>query len=253
MKFTKTLIAATLLATGGLAQASVFGITNATTGSDAVLTLVDTANKSYFAVDLGITYASLAANPSQLSADQVTGGNFTTFITNAGSDAIQWKLEAGYNYKTGTPTYITTLETDVTAAALQAQLVTTDLATAITNLGNSFNGYNGSAAGSNSITVANNGAGYSTAYSVNDQGPLNNWSNSVAVGTALNLFETQQTGKTTVVSTEILAGLTFNVNGSTGTFTTASTAPAVPLPTTAWMFLSGVIGMLSLKRKNSSV
>jgi hypothetical protein len=248
MKFTKTLIAAALFATVGTAQASF--TTPATTssganGADLVLTVVDTTDGNFYALDLGITTAQLIANPSVLGTVNITDSNFASFVNaeTAGAN-ILYKVEGGSQSKNA---YVTTLDTTVATADFGAQ-VKPILSGAFSNVTTEFGAYAGYAAGASSIFEVGSAGGYTQAASINDSGSLGNYSSSAAPGTALNLLLEQRTSSTVWTPTQ-LGTYDLTVNG-----TTATLAPpaAVPLPATAWMFISGMLGLLSFGRNKKS-
>ena len=96
MQFTKTLIAAALLAVAAGAQAQV-------SSSDLVLDVVDTSNNSTYVLDLGITAATLV---SDLASNQgisatvsaATDANFSAFISAVGSDSLVYQVMGSNGY-----------------------------------------------------------------------------------------------------------------------------------------------------------
>jgi len=247
MNFTKTLLAVALLATGSAAHASFIA-------GDAVLTVIDSTNSTEYAVDLGVTTAALQANPSLTFT---TDALFATFVAGEkAGDAVFWNVSGGYSTLKSGKGYSDFVETMVTANV-------SDLATVFPNTNGGVTTITAnqgnvtliqSAQFANAIVtagVAANSAISSGAWNTNIGGNVND----AAYGTALNLWQVARTGSAAITET-LLATANFTATATSGTLvigsTSGGTTSAVPLPTSVWMFLSGIVGLLSMKRRSSA-
>jgi hypothetical protein len=257
MQFTKTLMAAALLAATGAAQAAA-----PSTYADEVLSVVDTTTGAAYAVDLGVTPASLFASPSlTYTVDASADANLTSFLAGVGSsDNVIWRVEGGTNTKVGALYYDNVISTFTSTSVSDFQKNTTYISNSIgtTNLTNTYsavfgelNGYVlGAVAGASWYSASGSTSGNSTDAGGNE-GPL---VNSAAPGTSLELWSVNRTGLNASTSTD-LATANFNITGSGSAAVATLTVGAVssvPLPTSVWLFLSGVMGVLSLKRRKSA-
>ena len=259
MQFTKTLMAAALLAATGAAQA-----VGPSTYADEVLSVVDTTTGAAYAVDLGVTPASLLASPSlTYTVDASADANLTSFLAGVGStDNVIWRVEGGTNTRLGTTNtyYDNVISTFTSTSASDFQTNTTYISNSIgtNNLTNTYsavflelNGYVlGAVAGASWYSASGSTSGNSTDAGGNE-GPL---VNSAAPGTSLELWSVNRTGLNASTSTD-LATANFNITGSGSAAVATLTVGAVssvPLPTSVWLFLSGVMGVLSLKRRKSA-
>lgn len=249
MQFTKTLIAAALLVGANAAQASF-------SEADQIFTIVDVQAGSSYSLDLGVTAASLISNPS-LNVT-VNDSNFAAFMaTVAAGDTVDYRLESIYssvaNNVTLVNTFTTSSASDVSATFTNDPSGGTAMANAFSILGSGEIGsYQTYANGAMSLVYTSNSPA-ATIYGDHAQGSLGALTNDAAPGTALTLWEVNKNGRggtTTVVPTD-LASVNFTVSGTTGTLTVGSVS-AVPLPTSVWLFLSGVMGVLSLKRRKAA-
>lgn len=246
MKFTKTLIAAALLASAGVAQASF-------NASDEILTIVDTTNSSTYYLDLGVTPASLQTSPSlNLTINGSSDANFASFVSGLGSsDNVFYRVDGAYTYN-----FVTTfVDNSISSYYTNNSNGVTAVLGTVASIQNDETIAAAAAGAGNSAYVANGGTGYAGA-STNANNQEGSFVNSAAIGTNLNLWEGVRNSKTS--TTELNLGTVDLTIAGTGTSAVGSltigTASAVPLPTTAWMFLSGVVGLLSVKRrKNAAV
>jgi hypothetical protein len=250
MQFTKSLIAAAMLVATGVAQAAA-----PSTYVDEVLTVVDTTTGAAYAVDLGVTPASLLSSPSlTYTVNASADANLTSFLAAEGtSDNIIWRVEGGTYTKPGALYYDNVISTFTTANAADFSTIypnnTSGTAAFTSTYNNVYGELNGYVLGG----VAN--ASY---YQVSGfvyapgEGIL---VNSAAPGTSLNLWSEARTGTNAYAPTE-LAAADFNVTGTgsaaVATLTVSSVPLPTPLPTSVWLFLSGVMGVLSLKRRKAA-
>jgi hypothetical protein len=243
MNTTKTLIAAALLASAASAQAI--------TQTDVILTLVDTNNSSSYNLDLGVSATAAEATPASLNVtiNGASDANFASFISGiTAGDNVFWRVDGST-----TGNFLSTF----VDSAINGYF--TNNANGITNVNGASSGINTEhsffVSATNSAWFSNAASGYAGA-STNVGASEGPYTNSAAFGTNLNLWEAYKVGKTGVTTLN-LETLNFSVDttGANAVGTLAvPTVAAVPLPTSVWMFLSGVVGLLSLnRRKNSAV
>jgi hypothetical protein len=68
----------------------------------------------------------------------------------------------------------------------------------------------------------------------------------------LELWEARRSAAKANAFTD-LGSVNFSIAGNTGTLVIGNTTPAaVPLPTSVWMFLSGIVGLVSMKRRKNA-
>ena len=258
-----------LLSTG-VANAST-PIPSATGGSDLILTVWDQTAQTSFSADLGVSNDSFLAN-DLTSASLSYGYNSTTDAAwsnfeskYVSTDVVVYSVVAangtsstsGYGLLTTASPTDTTASTDLgfykSATALNTPLgkvSTFDQAfnTMLTNGGNT-----GDAATANTASTISQDTGYAGSAIYGNQialslGKVTSINN--AVGTSADFFRLT----TTALGgpTELAGVWNFNMTSSAATLT--YTTSAVPLPATAWMFLSGAMGVLAVKRrKNTTV
>jgi len=276
MKFTKTLIAAALLASAGVAQA-----TDANFQSDAVLSIFDYTNSKSYSIDTGVSFASLdpaytaaaqagTATDAQLQAftpdlsglnltvSAASDANFAALINAEGAnDHLYWSLNG-----TDTNDFISTFTTSSTAAVnTQLQLAGTAEAFGgvITLIGSEVTAQSqASSTTANSIFEGSINGADAAKYGLGVSGNSGNLVTGVQVNNNLNLWAVYSNLNTNNYLADNYGALNLALTGTgAGTVATLSVVPAtssVPLPTSVWMFLSGVVGLLSFnKRKNSAV
>ena len=254
MQFTKTLMAAALLAATGAAQAAG----PSTTYADEVLSVVDTTTGAAYAVDLGVTPASLLASPSlTYTVDASADANLTSFLAGVGStDNVIWRVEGGTNTRLGTTnTYydnVISTFTSTSASDVSSAMSVTYQIAAYNYIYSELSGYVlGGVPGASWYSASGSTSGNSTDAGGNEGTLL---VNSAALGTGMELWSDNRTGASAITAAD-LATANFNVTGSGSAAVATLTVGAVssvPLPTSVWLFLSGVMGVLSLKRRKSA-
>ncbi|MDD4915100.1 MAG: hypothetical protein PHW13_08715 [Methylococcales bacterium] len=252
MQFTKSLIAATLLAAAGAAQAGTFAYT------DEVLTIVDTTNDSAYNLDLGVTPTALISSPSLNVSIDSTDANFAAFMNGVtAGDNVIYRLEGTYvSGKNGTllNTFTTSSSSDISAEWGP---------TATAGLGNTIGNSTGGVTGTLASYAVQAGAGsmsaywaattYATGLGTNNSGGEGPLVNSAALGSGLTLWDVSKTSSAVSVANTAAVDFTVSGTGSSAVGTlTVGAVSAVPLPTSVWLFLSGVMGVLSLKRRKHS-
>jgi hypothetical protein len=264
MKINHLLTAAVALASAGTAQAT------ALTTTDEVLTVVDFTNQSSYSLDLGVTAISLVSSPvlSVTAADT----NFQTFmnLTSTGDD-VEWRVEgnnittvSGKEYDNLISTFTTSVASDFQANALYLNATNgiTHLATTVATI-NAEQGYYSFYPGSLTSSAYNTLATLSFdpgVWGTNAQGTEGDLINSAALGASLNLWSIARTDATTITPTNLTTA-NFTVTGSgtnaVGQLTIGQQATgsitSAPLPTSVWLFLSGITALLSLKRRKNSL
>lgn len=246
----KTLIAIAMLASASAAQAANF------TGNDEVLSVIDFTNKTSYSVDLGVTSAAFTATPTLTTTFQ--DANWTAFNNGISSgDSLGYRLEGGYNTGRNNSivvdqTYTTSLASDVTSA-----IPVLAIGTAVAAIVQELNAYATiSSTGGIEGNVASafiTGSSYAGSYGNNSANILSNLITTAAVGSSLNLWETSKSGTTTIATN--LGTTNFSINAGVGSFTLNGgtvAISAVPLPTSVWFFLTGVVGLLSVKRRKAA-
>lgn len=279
MKFTKTLVAAALLAGASGAQASVQLSTDAFKGgSEFILTLWDQAGAKSYTLDLGLTVAAFKADvtaPHSWTISSSADANFASVLSNADFAGLQYSVVGGQQKASSAAEYpavgyglYTTLNSQNTQADLQGRYGTANM----TNLNGSLQklatylGVVNTAQGG-VVDVAQNLSDFQTSDKPAYAGK--NWSGNIGgsmggvasnldlVGTAMHFEYVGGSTASKPVYTEYdnVWNFTLNTVGgvTTGTLTYDAIPAAVPLPATAWMFLSGVMGLLSFKRRKSAV
>jgi hypothetical protein len=273
MKFTKTLIAAAMLTGAGAAQAAI-------TVNDAVLSIFDYTNGKSYSIDTGVSFASL--DPNYLPNGSITGdgsatdaqqqaympslaglnltisndANLASLINAEGAhDSIYWTIN-GSDSNDLVSTFTTTTKAADISAALQLTGTAAYFASSATLI-NAEIGDQGSAAGSaNSLFQGSSSYANAAHYGLNLNNNEGSLVNAAQVGTNLNLWAVYASAAGDNL-TNNYGALSLTLGTTAGSATLAvvpTTVSSVPLPTTAWMFLSGVIGLLASKRrKNSAV
>jgi hypothetical protein len=245
MTFTKTLLAVAMFATVGSAQA------NNINAGNLLLSVIDTTNRSSYSIDLGVTAVAFEANP--VLNTTISDANYAAFVGGiAAGDNVTYNIQSNYAWKTGyadlLATYTTSALSDVAALYTSNSTGVNSLSAAANKVGSIITLENGYAT-SSSVLITNGALGYVGVYGVNNTNTEGSLTNQIAVGSSLYIYESRRTAPTTVVSTQ-LATVNFDLGGH---LVIGNSAPAaVPLPTSVWMFLSGIVGLVSMKRRKNA-
>jgi len=254
-------------------------LSSATTGSDLSLTIWDiTTNTSYVQIletagsnsSKSITESSFLANNS-FATETLNSTAFEKFVnsTSAG-DQIVYEVQAAANTSAsanfGFLTTISTQADNATSAEANNAAVLASLAnydSGISNVGTSaaaVDGYLsqvksgiGQTATSGNDAYAANGATYNASVEGFHPGVSPTDLTGVAVGQAANFFFATANGAGPTDKT--LGAWDLSINGTTGTlsYNAAPVVSAVPVPAAVWMMLSGLLGVLSVSRRKTSV
>lgn len=285
MKLNKLALAiagATMLATG-VAEARIEGVSTATTftGSELVLNVWDQTSESSYSLDLGVFQYEIYANPSAVRSWTLNDANFGSFLgSQAAGDTVVYNVASGASQKSASSVLVTegpfagqtkkaaslanwglltTLNQTHTLADFQTQLNTaTKIGNAISSgVQSTIVNVNG-ATGQSDLSISTDvdvslfatvGApGYAgTGYGSNLNNTLGNLSNAAAIGESLAFVNaySNSTGSSNLYR-QFDNVWTLKVENGVGTLTYAA---AVPVPAAAWMFLSGVMGMLAATRR----
>jgi len=196
-------------------------------------------------LDLGVTAASLVTTPSlNVTISGATDANFASFVTSG--DTLVYQLE-GY---TSGHTFIGT----TTNSVGQATDTVAQLGTAASGINAEVGSYQGANKGvttGSSIWESSLPNPTFSGTNANTQQP----STVQAVGTSIDIWNSYYTTSPTTVHSVDFATVDLTISGAgtaaVGTLTVGA-ASAVPLPTSVWMFLSGVVGLLSVKRRKAA-
>jgi len=279
-KMNKNLLAvavAGLSLVAGVAQAADANFQN-----DVVLSVFDNTNGKAYSIDTGVTFQSLDPNylatagtdtdaqqkafkPSlsglNLIFSYATDSNFAALVNaEAAGDHIYWTING-----TDSNDLVSTFTTPTTAATISTDLALQGTASGFNNSASAIYAELGDQATTQTSTANSIFVGslsnYANAahYGVNVGSQEGGLVNAALAGANLNLWAIYANQSSGDNLTNNYGALNFTLTGAgSSTVGTLSVVPAtvatVPLPTTTWMFLSGVMGLLSVKRrKNSAV
>jgi hypothetical protein len=277
-KMNKNLLAvavAGLSLVAGVAQAADANFQN-----DVVLSVFDNTNGKAYSLDTGVTFQSLDPNylatagtdtdaqqkafkPSlsglNLIFSYATDSNFAALVNaEAAGDHIYWTING-----TDSNDLVSTFTTPTTAATISTDLALQGTASGFNNSASAIYAELGDQATTQTSTANSIFVGslsnYANAahYGVNVGSQEGGLVNAALAGANLNLWAIYANQSSGDNLTNNYGALNFTLTGAgSSTVGTLSVVPAtvatVPLPTTTWMFLSGVMGLLSIKRRKDS-
>ncbi|WP_347989118.1 hypothetical protein [Methylomonas sp. AM2-LC] len=211
--------------------------------------------------DAGLNFSSFVngtqGTKGTLSWDLSQNAAFSAFA--ADNSQLQWNvlggesLNSGLTNKTawGALTTLTTPAVATSVAALTLATGSNSIPIYFTNVNNALGVPNtnvGAIAAGSLTNIANLGSLQNAGSIYANEGGVN--SNTIA----LDLIQNSNTAtKASLATPNVVTNLgSFTLSGNTLTFTSAS-ASAVPLPTSIWMFLSGLVGVLGFKRRQNAI
>lgn len=260
-KFTKTLVAAALLAAGtGAANASI--ATGSNTLSEAYLSVYDSSQGLTFTLDLGLTMGDLVTNIANAAFSKTydlgaltansSGGSWSAFSAGLNSLTTVYGLvvsgTAGKLMATGpavSPTkFSTTNLASTTINALVGHITAVNTSVLADNAG----AVTGAALNLSSIVSDTDTANTGQHNQLNSFSTLNGTKGdagaSLAYGSDASFYYYNGGASVTAAIQK------WNLTG--GILTYAAAAPAaVPLPAAVWMFGAGLMGVLRLNRRKS--
>lgn len=252
-KFSKTLVAAALLAGAGAANASInVGSTDAT--RELYFQAYDSVSKLTYSLDLGITLADLIANVSSetytVSRDLSSDANWTalTSVATYNPTNVQYVLGVGRSSKL----FITQKEGNP-LPAYDATATAAGVATVITNHAKEINvGLENNPALNVSKLVSDNDPAGSGQWANGSGGlPEDIWATTggsaaaVAFGEKADFWYAQSTNVTKAAGQWLLSGNTLEYK--------VFPVSQVPLPGAVWMFGAGLMGLLRATRRKWAV
>jgi len=259
----KLLVGAVALTAAG----SVFANTslkdgNATGGGSLFLNVVDTTNSTSFVFDTGLTLSSFTGN-SPLTYNLSTDANWNSFLTGAGSDALQYNV-VGVTTNAAGGQYNVAFTSNAATGTSVGKVGSTSNGTlqSVANLNPFIAAINASTSStSNSLYVqdtganANDAAYFGNNYSIGGGFTTTTTTSGIkdiyAAGTATKFYELSPNGDINNISAKALvtafAG-TWNLVGSTLSYTVSS----VPLPDSLGLLLGGVALMGLIARRGKS-
>ncbi|WP_445370766.1 hypothetical protein ACH518_15640 [Methylomonas sp. HW2-6] len=252
-KFSKTLVAAALLAGAGAANASisVLGSTDAT--RELYFQAYDSVSKLTYSLDLGITLLDLVNNYSSetytISRDLSSDANWTamTSVATYNPANVQYVLAVGRSSKL----FITQKEGNP-LPAYDAPLTTSGVATVITNHAQEINvGLENNPALNVSKLVSDTEPAKTGQWASGGNLPDNIWGTTggsaaaVAYGQKADFWYANRTDVTKAAGQWLLSGNTLEYK----VFPVSN----VPLPGAVWMFGAGLMGLLRATRRKWAV
>lgn len=261
----------------GVAQASGSNannpvLTTAANGSDLVLSVWDVTAKTSYALNLGVTQNAFLATPA-FATETLSSANWGTFVgsINAG-DTVNYQVESAAKTVSNTGFGLTVTESLQSDNALASQYATTtdvvnsfatSFATngAVQNYATKLDSYLGvfktgiGATAADDFATSSNSwyvGAASSALGLHVSGglPTSDLA-TVALGQNANFFFA--TGPANTALTDAWLGAWNLSQNGTLSFTAAPpVVSSVPLPATAWMMISGLMGFLSLNQRKKA-
>lgn len=252
-KFSKTLVAAALLAGAGAANASIAVLGSNDSSRELYFQAYDSVQKKTYSLDLGITLAELINNYTSetytVSRDLSSDANWTalTSVATYNPANVQYVLAVGRSSKL----FITQKEGNP-LPAYDAPLTTSGVATVITNHAQEINvGLENNAALNVSKLVSDTDAPKSGQWSSGANLPDDIWGTTggsaaaVAFGQKADFWYAQSTNVTKAAGQWLLSGNTLEYK--------VFPVSQVPLPGAVWMFGAGLMGLLRATRRKWAV
>jgi len=239
--------------------------------SDLVLVVDNTTTNAFYALDTGISLNSLMPSTGFVAGASLNGTAFAginqsitassglaAFLAANPASGDGWTLEGsqflgsatnGVDKVTGNALAVWTSAAGTTTPGTQAGFVVANLNT----YGGNFNtdvAPGGGLAGLTTATEITNGTGFSQleagkygVFGASDLSPLG--------GTAQTLFGFTGNGTTGALQSYVLGSATLAANGTLSFSGNGGTAP-VPLPAAAWLFGSGLMGLVGVSRRRKT-
>jgi hypothetical protein len=274
----RTLAAAAALAAlagTGVAQAQIANDGTGPGGSDLVLFVSDTTSPNFYMVDLGQQIDSALVSPNTVASD-VAGSHLFNKTTSAGSftlssslniaaganaglagflsahshDTLQYSILAGDgNGSDGNGTNSLIAATAVGTAFLSNGGTDDTVTSGISGLTQWYGELNGPPA----VTFPSTTFGWGSSGDTFGLNAPNTWvggvwANGANVGTAMHFWELGQTGATFANVYESSNTIVLNADGSL-----TVGASGVPIPAAAWLFGSGLLGLLGIGRRKAAL
>lgn len=263
MKFTKTLVAAALLASSAGANAAIQSA-SATGANEAWLSIYDATQKTTFTLDLGVSLATLFTNNADsnysLSFDldalsaASPNGKWSTFAANLDAAATSWGVMVAGGSK-----YAVTSETAIPKISILS---------GVTNIVTKINGHTSQV--STSQVIDNGGIANASQASTNLSSivldsdtagtgqhnqplPFRTLFGSNASADADINGATSQFWMIDGTKTPVVAAQEWKLDLAGAKLTYAAAPAAVPLPAAVWMFGAGLMGVLRATRRKSAV
>jgi len=281
------LASGTLAAGTAMAQLDPTSTTNG--GSDLFLVVYNSTANSAYIDDLGVSVNTLAnitaagqaqtgaaaaiaaGGTSNLTVSSLPG--LSTFLSGVNTAAITWSVIGGYQPTSTTQEYVTTSGKATSLVYSPGTYITNQVTNnnltagysgfVYTLQGVASTGYAGGAAGTN----ASGGTLFTQLTTANNQ-DVRSWEgsgaiiqgtsflNTVKTGSTSNLYvlATNSTGSINPANLWSLGSLAFSTANDSLTFTANTTgvslaAPAVPLPASAWLLGSSLLGLVGVTRR----
>lgn len=249
----KAALAAMGLAAVAFSHQASAAIPNAASGNgDLVFVVVDTVTGASYYRDLGKTVSQFApGTAATFSTDVSTDANYSSLVTEAGSNALAYAVVGGgYSggVTTGTNTYVSTSGT----TSVETSPVSNANLTAFKNIDNQVYGPLNGLPSATSYYVDITSAPLFLASSGGNWGAKANFSDLAATGTTpSNFYYLAGTGNSGKPSTDTLVGA-YTFSGGLLSFTAAGGTAPVPLPAAAWLLGSGLLGLVGIGRRRAA-
>jgi hypothetical protein len=278
-KVTMAVLGAIALSSGA-AHAAFTSPVNGTNGSDLVVFVSDATTGNYFAYDTGVSVDSLrtratiqadgnmAATATPISISAPTFGSaldtaLAAFLATTGAgDTITWAVQGvdsnAIKNTAATQRFVTTSSADLSGAVVayahpsNSQLGTiVGTVSASTGSSGFWNELNAATFTNNVSTTAGFGKG-----TLGAQDPGGFGQGLVfggVLGTSQNMYLYSNNTSGTAGAANVYETVAYSLNWNAATGIASLTATAVPLPAAAWLFGSGLLGLMGVGRRRQAL